>query len=191
MEDAKHRFTMILADEKREVEELKEIIKERSNLKGNITAIKDNLKDMENKLKSIDDKVKNRISKICQIDEEIRNLNFDVQCSNVDIMMQIIIDNLPDEFLTECNNEDENLNILKSINIYHTNKYETSLRKKKESSVYAGRITISSDNNQFKVNVALGKSDKDILKQEEFTTSNLNRIYKIIVWINTNLNYKE
>lgn len=98
MEEARHRFATILADEKSEVEELKEIIKARSNLKGNLTAIRDNLKDVENKLKVMDDKVDYRIKKVCEIDEEIKNLNFDVQCSNVDAMMQIIIDNLPDEF---------------------------------------------------------------------------------------------
>ena len=192
MNGARERFSVILTDEKGEIEEFERIIKEAGDLRENIRDVKSQLVLIENNLKSMDNKFKNKIKKIEEIDEEIKQLNFEVRSENIDIISQVIIDNLPDGFDGIENSEECAENILKNIKIRYKSSNGTNLRKDKDTYFEVGEINILvTEDKEFKVEVMLGNEGEPNFKETDFLISKLYRIYKIIVWINTNLHYHE
>lgn len=192
MEGARERFSVILSDEKNEIEEFKKFIKEASNLQANIKEVKSKLVVIENSLKTMNNKFNDRIKNLEEIEKQIKQLNFEVQSNNIDIISQVIIDNLPDGFGGIDDYEKYDEDNLKRIKICYKSTNRTNIKKEKDASNGIGKINIlATDEKDFKVEVALGNKGEPNYKETEFIVSNLYRIYKIIVWINTNLHYHE
>lgn len=192
MEGAKERLGIILADEKNEIEGLRKIIREEGNLSSKIREIRNELGVIEDSLKSMDNKFKGRIKKIQELDDEITYLNFEVQCKDIDTIALVIMCNLPDGFYGSENTEENGEGSLKRIEIYYNLEDKTHLKRDKDVHVKAGKINIlATEDKQFKIEVSLGDNREPNYKETEFIIPNLYRIYKIIVWINTNLYYHE
>lgn len=186
----KERFSEILLDEKNEIEEIKKIIKDKSSLASDIKRIRYELGVIELALKPMEKELNRKVNRIEDLDNKIRQLNFEVQSRDIDKMAFTITRNLPDGFGGLKNSEEYDENNLKSINLCYTSTNKINFKKDKEMPEIIGKINISgTKDKQFEVDVTLRDKMDSNFKEAKFIIPDLYRIYKIIAWINTNLHY--
>lgn len=192
MEEEKGRFLDILIKEKNNIAELKNILGERSKISSNINEVKEKLKEINDMLKFMEDTLKIKEKEIGFNYEKIEALYFDLVIEDIDKVVEIIQDNLPNGYEGTITEDGIAEQSLKCIILRDISCYESSSKKEKKFSEEIGRIEIFyNEDKQFKVMVTIRDKNNLNIKEEEFILSKPYRIYKIIAYINANLSYNE
>lgn len=181
MEQRVQEFLEVLTNEKDLIEELKETVGDRAELTKRINHIKDELTDLGKCLTQIEKYFKQREKDVTTLSNQINSLHLNAFKEYIVNTEKAIIENLPNGIRGVPYDKEQDSTILKFIELQHDSDNRT-----------VGNIEISSsDNNEIKVVVRIQDYQSGNYSSEEFSLERLLRVYKIITYINTNLNYNE
>lgn len=181
MEQRVQELLEILTSEKDLIEELKETVGDRAGLTKRINHIKDELTDLGKCLTQIEKDFKQKEKDVTDLSNQIKLLHFNVFKEYIVNTEKAIIENLPNGIRGIPSDKEQDSTILKFIELQHVGDNRT-----------VGNIEISSNNNnEIKVGVRIQDNQSGNYSSEEFSLERPLRVYKIITYINTNLNYNE
>jgi hypothetical protein len=175
--DYRKELLDILAKEKLSIDDLKIVIKERTQLSKKIKMIKKQLDELNDCLITLEKNFDSRIDEISGRSLEVNNLYVEVFKDDLMKTVEIIQDNLP--------------NYIEGI-LEKTEEHPVVKLREKTSGILVGEVFIYLNENQVYIaNVKIIDKRTNFQCEEEFTLKKPNRVYKVISYINTNLNYDE
>lgn len=175
--DYRKELLDILANEKLSVNNLKVLIKDRTQFTKKIKNIKTQLDELNGNLLEIEKKFDSRLDEINGYSNAVNNLYVEVFKDELMKTIEIIQDNLP--------------NNIKST-IERDKKYPVIKLIEEMTGAEVGNIIINiNENNDYVANVKITNVKNNFQCEDNFILRKPKRVYKIIAYINTNLSYYE
>lgn len=181
MENYKDKLVEILIKEKKDIEDMKVMLGEKSRFTKQIDHIRKELEDLKKDIAGIE---KNITSKTKELNNSINDLNsllYMIVSDNVKDIESLLEANLPDGISTIHKNIIDGKNIISGIGLLDD-----------ERQIEIGHVSIlKDDGNNVSITVLIDDKLNNKLIQQKFELLNPKRIYKVISFINVNLSYHE
>lgn len=167
-------FYLILKEEKETIENFSKKIKLSGELSQRINMVIGEMNSIKKDIIKLEENINIEKSNIVDIEEKINNITMNETKENIDLIIQMIIHNLPKDIQAT----------------YNKDSYEKSNNRviglMKSNDIIGEILIYKGENNESKVKVKLWIEEQQI---QEFTIKDKFRIFNIISFINTNLSF--